>query len=133
MEFGIQSHCNGPELWEYAKAKKLNIIPFEKLRYGKAASAFAAALKKLSASCDAVVVSLDLDAAAAAFAPGVSAPQAEGFTPSDMIEMMEIAGSAKSVVSLGIFELNPLLDLDDRTARLGATAAYHFVARALGR
>jgi formiminoglutamase len=133
IEFGIQNHCNGQELWDYARAKKLSIVPFEKLRHGKAARAFAAALKKLSATCDAIVVSLDLDAAAAAFAPGVSAPQAEGFTPSDIIEMMEIAGAHSAVVSLGIFELNPLLDLDDRTARLGATAAYHFIARALAR
>ena len=72
-----------------------------------------------------------MDAAASAFAPGVSAPQAEGFTASEMIEMMEIAGSEKKVVSLGIFELNPEHDLEDITARLAATVAYHFVEAAL--
>jgi len=133
VEFGIQSHCNGPELWDYVAKKKVSVIPFEKLRHGKAARVFSQALKKLRAKCDAIVVSLDLDAATAADAPGVSAPQAEGFSPSDVIEMMEIAGMDKKVISLGIFELNPIFDLDDRTARLGATAAYHFIDHALRR
>jgi formimidoylglutamase len=133
IEFGIQSHCNGPELWDYIARKKVTVIPFEKLRHGAAAKAFAQALKKLRTRCDAIVVSLDLDAAAAAYAPGVSAPQAEGFSSTDIIEMMEIAGRDKRVASLGIFELNPLLDLDERTARLGATAAYHFIDHALRR
>jgi formimidoylglutamase len=133
VEFGIQSHCNGPELWDYIAKKKVPVVPFEKLRHGKAAQIFSQTLKKLRSQCDAIAVSLDLDAAAAADAPGVSAPQAEGFSPSDIIEMMEIAGMDKKVISLGIFELNPIYDLDDRTARLGATAAYHFIDHALRR
>jgi formiminoglutamase len=133
IEFGIQSHCNAPALWKYIAQKKVEIVPFEKLRGGKAAKAFAAALKRLSLKCDVIVVSLDLDSAAQAYAPGVSAPQAEGFTPTDVIEICELAGRAKKVSSLGIFELNPAHDLDDRTARLGATAAWHFLERALAR
>jgi formimidoylglutamase len=133
IEFGIQSHCNGPELWDYVTQKKVSVISFEKMRHGKAPKLFLQTLKKLRARCDAIVVSLDLDAAAAAFAPGVSAPQAEGFSSSDVIEMMEIAGMDKKVVSLGIFELNPIYDFDERTARLGATAAYHFIDHALRR
>jgi arginase family enzyme len=133
IEFGIQSHCNGPDLWNYISKKKISVVAFEKLRHGKAASVFSQTLKKLRTRCDAIVVSLDLDAAAAAHSPGVSAPQSEGFSSSDVIEMMEIAGRDKKVVSLGIFELNPVFDLDERTARLGATAAYHFIDHALRR
>lgn len=127
IEFGIQSHCNASELWEYSKKKKFEIVNFGSLRRGQAVRVFQQKLKKLQTLCDAVVMSLDLDAVAAAYAPGVSAPQAEGFTSMEIIEMMEIAGAQKKVVSLGIFELNPEHDLDDRTARLAATAAYHFI------
>jgi formiminoglutamase len=127
IEFGIQSHCNGRELWDYTKNKKIEVVNFAQLRRGKAVQCFQQKLRKLQAKCDAVVISFDLDAATAADAPGVSAPQAEGFTSMELIEMMEIAGSQKKVVSLGIFELNPEHDLDDRTARLAATAAYHFI------
>lgn len=131
VEFGIQAHCNALELWQYVESKKVEVVPFEKLRDGKALEGFSKALKRLSQSCDAIVISLDLDAAAQAFAPGVSAPQSEGFTSSEIIQMVEMAGREKKVVSLGIFELNPEHDIDGRTARLAATSAYHFVAEAL--
>lgn len=127
IEFGIQSHCNSMELWDYVKEKKVEVVPFQKMRRGQAIPLFQKALKKLSAVCDAVVMSLDLDAAASAYAPGVSAPQAEGFTSMEILEMMELAGRQKKVVSLGVFELNPEHDLDDRTSRLAATAVYHFL------
>jgi arginase family enzyme len=74
-----------------------------------------------------IVVSLDLDAASMAFAPGVSAPQAEGFSGSDFIEMMEEAGRQPKVQSLGIFELCPPHDIDNHTARLAATCTWHFI------
>ncbi|MEO5970355.1 MAG: formimidoylglutamase [Bdellovibrionia bacterium] len=127
IEFGIQSHCNAPELWDYADTKKVEIVPFCKLRHGTAVKVFEKKLKKLCAQSDAVVISLDLDALASAYAPGVSAPQSEGFTAMEIIEMMEIAGRQKKVISLGIFELNPEHDEDNKTARLAATAAYHFL------
>jgi formiminoglutamase len=131
IEFGIQSHCNGPDLWKYVEAKSIEVVPFSVLRHGQAVEAFKKTLKNLASKSDAVLISLDLDAASAAFAPGVSAPQSEGFTSSEIIEMMEVSGKENKVVSLGIFELNPEHDLDLRTARLGATSVYHFIESAL--
>ena len=131
IEFGIQSHCNARGLWDYVGRKKVEVVGFDRLRDGKAIAAFRQALKKLSARCDAIVVSLDLDAAAQAYAPGTSAPQSEGFTPTELIQMAELAGRASKVASLGIFELNPVHDIDDRTARLGATAVWHFIEAGL--
>lgn len=133
VEFGIQSHCNARELWDYVEKKKVPVVPFERLRHGKAPKVFAQTLQKLRTRCDAIVISFDLDAVASGFAPGVSAPQSEGFTPSEAIEMAEIAGRERKVVSMGIFELNPLHDIEERTAQLAATSAYHFIAHALRR
>ncbi len=131
IEFGIQDHCNAAELWTYVENKKIEVIPMKSLRQGQAVEKFKSSLKKLSAVCNQIVVSLDLDAVASAFAPGVSAPQAEGLTPSEIFEMMEISGQNKKVSSLGIFELNPLHDIEKITSRLAATAAYHFLEEAL--
>jgi formiminoglutamase len=127
VEFGIQSHCNGPELWEFAKKNRVKIIEFATLRNGKAVAAFSRELKLLRAKCDVVLISLDLDALSFAFGPGVSAPQAEGFTASEVFQMLEIAGADKKVTSLGIFELAPALDLHDLTSRCAAQAAWHFL------
>lgn len=133
VEFGIQSHCNGPELWDFVDHHGIRVVPFEDLRHDKAVATFRTTLKKLASRCDKVVISLDMDAAAMAFAPGVSAPQVEGFSSTDILEMVEAAGEIPKVCSLGIFELNPEHDPDHRTAKLAAVAAWHFVARALRR
>lgn len=127
VSFGVQRHANADFLWEYAEAKEVKICRQEDLRLGHAIKSFKQQLKNLREQVDAIVLSLDLDAIQAAYAPGVSAPAMEGFTPSEILEMMLIAARDEKVVSLGIFELNPEYDIDDRTARLAATCAYHFI------
>ena len=129
IEFGIQEHCNAPLLWAYVKSRRVQVIPWSRLRGGVAVDHFATALKSLSSKVDAIVLSFDLDAVAQAFSPGVSAPQAEGLSSSEALACIEIAAENPKVVSLGIFELNPEHDHDDQSARLAATAAYHFAAR----
>lgn len=131
IEFGIQTHCNAPALWDYAKKRRIKTVLFESVRFGKAISSFKQELQRLARNSDAIVVSVDLDAAASCEAPGVSAPQAEGFSASEMIAMAEIAGNEKKCISLGIFELNPEHDRDDQTSRLAATIAYHFLEKRL--
>jgi formimidoylglutamase len=128
VEFGIQSHCNAPALWTYVDRKGVRVIPWGELREpGAPLNRFVREFNALVSRCDAVVVSLDLDCIEQASAPGVSAPQAEGFRPSDILSMVEHAGAHARCPSLGIFELNPVFDQDDRTARIAATAAWHFI------
>ena len=133
IEFGIQRQCNAPVLWEYVQQKKIPVVLFESLRGGKAVASFRAQLAKLSRTCDAIVISLDLDAFAHGSAPGVSAPQPEGFTPSEVFEMLRLAGLSKKTISLGIFELNPEHDRDEQTAKLAANCAFHFIESVLRR
>lgn len=133
IEFGIQPQCNSPELWDYVKARGLKVVPIEDLRHGEARAFFEAQLRDLESRCDAIVISFDLDAVEGAHAPGVSAPQSEGFSPGEAFEILEVAGRSKKVVSLGIFELNPAHDIDGRTAKLAATAAYRFIMHSLRR
>jgi len=127
VEFGIQRHCNGPDLWEYAEAHKVKVFPYEDMRFGRTIEAFKKALYELSHHCDAIVISLDLDSVNMAYAPGVSAPAVEGFTPSAILEIMKLAANTEQVVSLGIYELNPTYDIDNHTARFAVTTAYHFL------
>ena len=127
IEFGIQDHCNGPELWEYARSKKIKTVPFASLRNGKAVAEFKRNLAALEKKCDLVLVSVDLDAMSLAIAPGVSAPQPEGFDASELFQMLEFAAARKKVFSLGLFELSPPNDFNDQTARLAAQAAWKFL------
>ena len=72
-----------------------------------------------------IALSIDLDVFAAAFAPGVSAPTAMGIAPDAafrrILRGLLASGRVKGVE---IAELNPSLDVDGRTARLGAGIAY---------
>jgi formiminoglutamase len=132
VEFGIQRPSNADTLIEYAEQKKIQIHWLEDLRFGKAVPMFKKTLQALSKRCDAIVVSLDLDSMSAADCPGVSAPQPEGFTTSEVFEFLSQAGKNSKVKSLGIFELNPIHDIEKRTEKVAATAAYYFLRSALG-
>jgi formiminoglutamase len=133
IEFGIQSHCNAPELWEYVESKSVEVVRWKELRQADRVAMFRKKLDELAARVDAIVVSLDLDCLSQDHCPGVSAPQAEGFASNEIIAMMELAGGHSKVVSLGIFELSPEHDVQDATARVAATAAYHFIESSLER
>ena len=127
IEFGIQNHCNHESLWTYADSKKIKTVPFETLRNGKAVPEFKRCLQALKKKVDCILISVDLDALSLAYAPGVSAPQAEGFSASELFQMLELAGAEPKVFSTGFFELAPPLDVQDHTSRLAAKAAYQFI------
>lgn len=74
------------------------------------------------------LVSFDLDALDAAFAPGVSAPAAGGMSPELWLQAARRAGRARSVRSADVVELNPRFDRDGRTARLAAATVWSVLA-----
>lgn len=75
-----------------------------------------------------IYVTLDMDVFAAAYAPGVSAPAYNGILPDHTFFncLNRIMESGK-MVSIDITELNPDLDIDNRTARLAAAIIHHIV------
>ncbi len=127
IEFGIQGHCNAKDLWEYAKKNKVPIHELHEIRRRGVLKTFNRILTRLHKSCDRIVVQLDLDCIAEAHAPGVSAPQPDGFTPGEIYDILRSAKKSSKVCSLGIFELNPEHDRNDVTAKIAAQAAYYFL------
>ena len=73
------------------------------------------------------LLTFDLDGLHQAFAPGVSAPNANGSVPSLWFQFALLAGRSEKVTSLDIVELNPRYDIDDRTARIAALAIWQFL------
>lgn len=126
VEFGIQEFCNGPALWDYANNNHVQVYMREQMRFSNAEEQFGSALDTLSHQCDRIAISLDLDAVNMAYAPGVSAPNVEGFSPGEILGLLSKAATYPQVVSLGIYELNPRFDQDGHTARLATTAAFTF-------
>lgn len=66
------------------------------------------------------MVTFDLDAVDQAEAPGVSAPAVGGLDRDVWLHGAYHAGRCPQVTSVDVSELNPTVDVDDRTARLAA-------------
>ena len=73
------------------------------------------------------MVSFDMDAVDAAWAPGVSAPAIGGMEPDLWLRAAYCAGRNREVTSLDLVEVNPAVDPDGRTARLAALTIWHFL------
>ena len=123
---GIQQYGNTQKLFntaasygaDYVLAPAMQVYNFQALREQ---------LQQFISSVDVLYVSIDLDVFAAAYAPGVSAPAALGVQPEIvLILLQEIIDSGK-LLTLDVVELNPKLDMDNRTARLAASLLYHVV------
>ncbi|SEL46878.1 formimidoylglutamase [Streptacidiphilus jiangxiensis] len=84
-------------------------------------------VEEFLASCDVVHLTIDLDVLPAAAAPGVSAPAAYG-VPIETVERVcaAIASSGKPLL-VDVAELNPSLDVDQRTARAAARLVHRLL------
>ncbi|MEV0245564.1 formimidoylglutamase [Nocardia sp. NPDC050712] len=85
------------------------------------------------AAVDLVYLTIDLDVLPAAVAPGVSAPAAYG-VPLETIQAVadRVAASGKLAVC-DVAELNPALDIDNRTARTAARLLHRIATRRVAR
>jgi len=79
----------------------------------------AEALRFAQDESDGVCVSLDLDFVDPIDAPGVGTPVRGGVTYREAHLAMEMIADTKSVVSLEIVEINPVIDQHNQTAMLG--------------
>ncbi|MBI2605832.1 MAG: arginase family protein [Deltaproteobacteria bacterium] len=134
VEFGIQEHCNDAGFGEYIRKKRAKVVMLNEARAarGGAVAYFERLVAGFIRKKMRVVVSFDVDSVQMAHAPGVSAPQADGFTASEFLGMAAVCGEYRGVATIGFFELAPALDLGGMTARLVATAMHRYLS-ALGR
>jgi arginase family enzyme len=102
------------------------LLPLADARRMGAAAAMTTALA-WAAGSGPLYVSLDIDSAAQASAPGCSAPGADGFGPEDLLTFAFLAGREPAVAAFDVMEVNPRFDHDDRTAALAAAALVRFL------
>jgi formimidoylglutamase len=122
---------------EWLRARGSQIVTLAEARRLGAAAAMEAALARAAggdtqgtgASSPGVrlFVTLDIDAVAQAFAPGCSAPSADGFRPDELLSLAFLAGRHPRVACFDVMEVNPHFDHDDRTAALAAAAIVQFL------
>lgn len=116
---GIQ-HCgNTQSLFERAQDWGIHYLSTEQINTQSFAWQIAF-LDEFMLDHDYLYLSICLDVFAECFAPGVSAPQAIGLSPWQVLPLLKYVVQTGKVVSIDIAELSPPLDQEHKTSRLGA-------------
>jgi len=87
------------------------------------------AIERLSARCDTLHISFDVDSLDPEFAPGVGTPVKGGLQYRELHLLMETLAASKMVGSIEVVEVNPILDRANETSEV----AVEMVTSALGK
>lgn len=131
VEFGLQTHSVAASHVDFVTRAGMNVWMLDEIRRVGPEVAWNQALEHVTGA-DGVYVSLDLDAIASAYAPGVSAPAADGLTPQEVSHVLRHAAACGKLRAFDVVELNPSYDHDNRTAKLAATLTYEVIAGLTG-
>ncbi len=123
---GIQRSGNTRALFERADSLGVQYHLSEALS-GEAISEVERSARAFVEASDLLYLSIDLDAFHAGYAPGVSAPNALGLTPRQVLPLLRSVMASGKVAILDIAELNPAYDIDGRTARLAASLLFELL------
>ncbi len=122
---GFRDSSNSLELKERASELGVQLIP-RKYCHLSHREKCDQTLQKFLDSVDVVYLTVDLDGFADAYAPGVSAASPLGFDVDFAFWGIERIIQSKKIISMDIAELNPIYDIDQRTAKLAA-GIVHFI------
>ncbi|WP_435372020.1 formimidoylglutamase [Sporosarcina luteola] len=116
---GIQRYGNTQELFDRADLLDVTYVHEDEMIPGHLDNLMVA-LDNFIGHHDAVLLTLCTDVLNAAFAPGVSAPSPFGLDPSTVRAIIRKVAGHEKTRSFDICEVNPALDENGRTVKLGA-------------
>lgn len=116
---GIQRYGNTQELFNRADLLGVTYVHEDEMIAGQLEQLMSA-LDDFMDEHDAVMLTLCTDVLNAAFAPGVSAPSPFGLDPTTVRAIIRKVTGHKKTRSFDICEVNPTLDENGRTVKLGA-------------
>jgi formiminoglutamase len=126
VEFGIQPFRVSAHHVHFVLTHGHTVWTLDQIRR-QSLSAALDQVRALLRQCDGIHLSLDVDSVSSAFAPGVSAPSSDGFSPADVIAIIEQVAAMETCRLVDIVEVNPRYDRDGQTARLAAYFAAHVI------
>ena len=129
VELGLQSQCNSKSHVDWLKSRG-GLVSFEEERRAEGRSLtekLAELLGDRILTARSAFLSVDIDGFSSAVAPGASQSWPTGFEPADFFECFTWCLGRFDVRGVGIYEVSPTFDVDDRTSRLAALIAHRFV------
>jgi formiminoglutamase len=121
-EIGLQGQCNSAAHYEWAQRKNARMISIEEMN-SSGEPFVTCVLKMLGTWIERrrpVFLSVDIDGFTSSAAPGCSQSWATGFTPADFFALWQVLVRRLDVRGVGVYEVSPPLDHDDRTSKLAA-------------
>ncbi|MCE5172533.1 formimidoylglutamase [Paenibacillus profundus] len=129
---GIQRFGNTQELFDKADELGARYILEEDMHEGQMDDILSS-LHAFMEHQDYVMLTLCTDVLNAAFAPGVSAPSPFGLTPMVVRTLIRTVAAHKKTLSFDICEVNPAVDENGRTIKLGAYLTNEAIMTFMGR
>jgi hypothetical protein len=116
---GYQSYfCNKDEL------HLLNKLNFDAFRLGYVRSNLSDIEPVLR---DANILGIDMSAVKQSDSPGHKFPSPNGLYSEEICQLARYAGISDNLSIFGIFDINPLFDVNEQSARLAAQIIWHFI------
>lgn len=127
IEVGIQPQCNSPHHIEWLLQQGGEIIWLKDILKN---GLWSILKNRLLDPIDHIFLSLDIDVFEQASAPGASQSWPIGLSPVDFYLAFEELLNHFHIPLLGIYEVSPPLDKDNRTSKLAAQIAHQFIHHA---
>lgn len=124
VQVGLRGSTSGVGDWEWARERGVRVIPMDEA----AELGVPEIIRQIHATAAGpTYVSLDIDAADPAYAPGTGTPEVGGFTSLQLLQLVRgLAGL--QLVGFDLVEVSPPYDHSDITALLAANLAFEFLA-----
>jgi len=126
-EMAVKPLMNAPRHERFVRERGVGINTLNSLREKGIRKTFNSILRENS-EADALFWGFDMDSVRATDAPGVSAPYPSGLNAEEVLEIADIAGRDSRSNLLEISEVNPRLDIDNRTSRLAAMMIQRYLS-----
>ena len=123
LHVGIQRNANTLKLFDTAHQYGMKYILAEELFFENLPAVYQK-IDEVTASCEVLYLTICMDVFNAAIAPGVSAAAYNGiFADSAFMHYFKHILKSEKLLAFDIAEVNPVFDLNERTARLAASLA----------
>lgn len=128
VEIGLQAQCNSRSHLDWLHEQGGMALRFDELNAtGDFTENCLTRLSNHLLQPRPTFLSVDIDAFSSAYAPGCSQSWSTGLIPNDFMKLMHILKKRLQVRALGIYEVSPPLDTDDRTSKLAAQILHSFI------
>jgi formimidoylglutamase len=125
---GLRRFANSRYYLDWAREQGIHLFTVDDVAERGAISVARDALELAAGDADALYLSVDMDAADAAYAPGVSAAGIGGLTAREMTDLVGAIGLDSRLAGADLMETSPPYDVDSRTAKLAARLLLELLA-----